>query len=308
MINANATPVSMVPTNHPPNCATIKEHMHHVSNSHVNISSSASQYKIVTFADTINAKEGQVPLGETRVGIDGSETWEGNRSAAKEGCVACPMSQSLQPGSGDSNYACLDQDWPCDVYHDEDSCLPCNPMIPPREYVSPLGRALPGHPEACALWEQMANSILKNPDLSFKATTHETAKDGENYWYNGVDTLQTQDNIRISCETYIDCLLQTHNWNAPGNHKSDCHDGVTSVQLLQGPVEGTKERSVLQETMGFSYQQVLGELIYGYVICCLDNGFAVTFLARFAATQLLDTTSPWSPRASIVGQPMTCCM
>jgi hypothetical protein len=66
-----------------------------------------------------------------------------------------------------------------------------------------------------------------------------------------------EDNIKISCETYIDCLLQTHNWNAPGNHKSDRHDcvqlpvdGVTSLQLLQGPIEGTKECSVPQATMG----------------------------------------------------------
>jgi hypothetical protein len=212
---------------------------------HLFFAVAASQNKIATLADTINAKEGQVPVAETRVGIDRSETWEGNRSSAKEGpshcmdhCVACPTSQSLQPGSGDSNYTCLDPDWPCDVYHEEDSCLPCDPMIPPREFVIPLGWALQGHPEACALWEQMANSILKNPDLSFKATTHETAK-----------------------------------------------DGVTSLQLLQGPVEGTKERSVPQATMGFSYQQVLGELIYGNLVCCL--GFAVTFLAHFVATPAL---------------------
>jgi hypothetical protein len=33
---------------------------------------------------------------------------------------------------------------------------------------------------------------------------------------------------------------------------------------------------------GFSYQQVLGELIYAYVIGRLDIGYAVTFLARFS--------------------------
>jgi hypothetical protein len=41
------------------------------------------------------------------------------------------------------------------------------------KYVIPLGRALQGHPEAGAFWEQMANSILKGPELGFKATTHE---------------------------------------------------------------------------------------------------------------------------------------
>jgi hypothetical protein len=62
-----------------------------------------------------------------------------------------------------------------------------------------------------------------------------------------------------------------------------CHEFAVAT----GSVEGTKERLVPQATMGFSYQQVLGELIYGYVICCLDNGFAVTFLAHFATTPAL---------------------
>jgi hypothetical protein len=60
-----------------------------------------------------------------------------------------------------------------------------------------------------------------------------------------------------------------------------------SLQLLQGPAEDTKEHSALESTMGFSYQQVLGELIYAYVVCGLDIGFAVTFLTCFAATPAL---------------------
>ena len=34
--------------------------------------------------------------------------------------------------------------------------------------------------------------------------------------------------------------------------------------------------------MGFSYQQLLGELMYAYVICCLDISYAVTFMAHFS--------------------------
>ena len=33
---------------------------------------------------------------------------------------------------------------------------------------------------------------------------------------------------------------------------------------------------------GFSYRALLGELVYPYVICRLDIGFAVCFLARFS--------------------------
>ena len=39
-------------------------------------------------------------------------------------------------------------------------------------YVIPLGRALQGHPEAGALWEQMIVGILQ-AEFDFKATTHE---------------------------------------------------------------------------------------------------------------------------------------
>jgi ketosteroid isomerase-like protein len=117
----------------------------------------------------------------------------------------------------------------------------------------------------------MANSILKDPELGFKATTHErnlyhgvvrgeivyicrqvddfsiasdtrvtadhiisvvnshatttsqgigeTTRHGEHCRYNGVDIWQTRDYIKISCETYIDRLLQTHNWNVPANQE-----------------------------------------------------------------------------------------
>jgi hypothetical protein len=41
------------------------------------------------------------------------------------------------------------------------------------KYAIPLGQARQGHLEAGALREQMANSILKDPELGFKATTHE---------------------------------------------------------------------------------------------------------------------------------------
>ena len=34
--------------------------------------------------------------------------------------------------------------------------------------------------------------------------------------YNGVDICQTHDYIKLSCDTYIQCVLQTHGWEKPG--------------------------------------------------------------------------------------------
>ena len=107
--------------------------------------------------------------------------------------------------------------------------------------------------------------------------------------YNGVNIHQTHDYIKLSCETYLDHVLQMHGWDKPSSQESDYHDSVplnpTDADVLAklvGPAEGTMAHSDLKASQGFSYHQVLGELIYAYVICHLDIGYAATFLARFS--------------------------
>jgi hypothetical protein len=107
--------------------------------------------------------------------------------------------------------------------------------------------------------------------------------------YNGLDVHQTHDYIKLSCETYIKCILQTHGWEIPGVHKSNQYKqvlmspkNVNRLLMLEGPMEGMPKHKVLEAQMGHSYCQVLGELIYAYVICCLDIGFAIMLLAQFA--------------------------
>ena len=41
---------------------------------------------------------------------------------------------------------------------------------------------------------------------------------------------------------------------------------LTSLQQTLGPAEGPPEHRDLTTRMGFSYRQLLGELIYAYVI------------------------------------------
>jgi hypothetical protein len=107
--------------------------------------------------------------------------------------------------------------------------------------------------------------------------------------YNGIDVHQTQDYIKLSCETYIKWVLQTHDWETPSPRESDQHDLVpmssdnaAKLLTMKGPMEGSTEHRKLEEEMRYSYHQVLGELIYAYVICHLDIGFAITLLAHFA--------------------------
>ena len=84
-------------------------------------------------------------------------------------------------------------------------------------------------------------------------------------------------------------MLRTHGWTEPGNHESDIAGtapiGTSTCQTLQtqeGPAEGSREHADLAAKMGFGYRQVLGELMYAYVIAQCDIGYAVTLLARYS--------------------------
>ena len=106
--------------------------------------------------------------------------------------------------------------------------------------------------------------------------------------YNGIDIVQTRDYVKLGCESYIDRLLQTHGWDAPKvkdpPNPVPLNPAVTNELMnLEGPPDKSEEAKELARRNGFSYRNVLGELIYAFVICRLDIGYAVCFLARFAS-------------------------
>jgi len=52
--------------------------------------------------------------------------------------------------------------------------------------------------------------------------------------------------------------------------------------LAAGPVENTPEHKTLEAEQGFGYRSVLGEILFAYVLCRPDIGYAVTTLAKFS--------------------------
>jgi hypothetical protein len=108
--------------------------------------------------------------------------------------------------------------------------------------------------------------------------------------YNGLDVHQTAEFIKLNCETYIDRVLQTHGWTSPAADESDRHDsvpmtpdsGTRMVTVEPGPAEGTIDHKRLEQSIGYSFRQILGELTYAYVLCRPDIGYAVTLLSRFS--------------------------
>jgi hypothetical protein len=138
--------------------------------------------------------------------------------------------------------------------------------------------------------EKLVAIIDKHATTGSKGTGIATSQ-GLHLRYNGVDIHQTRDYIKLSCETYLDRVLQTHGWEKPGARESDRHDSVPMspdaatnlMKVAAGPVEGTPEHRELEVDVGFGYRQVLGELVYAYVVCRLDIAYAITLLSRFTS-------------------------
>ncbi|KAG7354611.1 reverse transcriptase RNA-dependent DNA polymerase [Nitzschia inconspicua] len=108
---------------------------------------------------------------------------------------------------------------------------------------------------------------------------------------NGVDVHQTADYIELTSAGYIDGLLRSHGWDTPSPHESSDDrsaplpvDAVDRLyQSPAGPSEGSPEHAALCESQGFSYRTLLGELLYAYITCRPDIGYAVLTLSKFAS-------------------------
>ena len=109
--------------------------------------------------------------------------------------------------------------------------------------------------------------------------------------FNRIDVHQTQDYVKLSCESYIDRVLQTHGWDKPSHSEKvpskplPLNPAIANrLMTLQGPPEKSVEANQIAKLFGFSYRNILGKLVYPYVIVRLDIGYAVCLLARFSGS------------------------
>ena len=111
-------------------------------------------------------------------------------------------------------------------------------------------------------------------------------------------------------------MLQTHGWSYPSPNESDHHDNVPllpgSIKSLQrldpGPKEGTTAHRVLQDKMKFSYRQVLGELIYAYIVHMLSRFLLASLNPLLMNTIMLYVVSASTfvaPRAGVLSTGVT---
>jgi hypothetical protein len=105
--------------------------------------------------------------------------------------------------------------------------------------------------------------------------------------FNGVDIKQTNEYIEISCGNYIDRVLRTHGWenmktSASASIAPMSKDALDQLFKYQGPKEDTPEHKAIEEESGFGYRTLLGELMFSYISCRCDIGYAVTLLSKFS--------------------------
>ena len=141
-----------------------------------------------------------------------------------------------------------------------------------------------------AVADALIDMINKRVTTESKGMGVFVLKKGHHLPYNGIDLYQTRDYVKVACDTYIRRLLQTHDWLEPASSKEESDaspitdDAAKTLYGLRGPMEDTAEAGILRDEMGFSYRQLLGELMYAYVVARPDIGFAVCLLARFSST------------------------
>ena len=108
--------------------------------------------------------------------------------------------------------------------------------------------------------------------------------------FNGIDVQQTRHYTKLSNTSYIRRLLKTHNWDTPNPDEPTIQTRhfepippscINDIYSSNGPKEGTAEHQQLATKMGFSYRQVLGELMYAYISTRPDIGYALNTLAKF---------------------------
>jgi hypothetical protein len=104
--------------------------------------------------------------------------------------------------------------------------------------------------------------------------------------FNGLDIQQTRHYIKISCQTYINKIVEHHEWQHEhtANLPIPMHNSSTyqaNLELFYGPKD-VKEQQELETQMEFSYRQAIGELIFAMTICRLDISPAVIKLSQYS--------------------------
>ena len=107
--------------------------------------------------------------------------------------------------------------------------------------------------------------------------------------YNGVDITQAKYFVKLSNPTYIDKLIEEHEWLLHDSNISNIPSPVKNEQTFNqrmetaSPPTNDKLKIELQNEMGLNYRQAIGELIYLMVTCRPDISFPLIKLSQYSS-------------------------
>jgi hypothetical protein len=104
--------------------------------------------------------------------------------------------------------------------------------------------------------------------------------------FNGIYIHQTRYYVKLTCEKYLKKMLTNHAWcdtSLMPNKPTPLPSDTAYIQSLETATPPTTypEQQALQDTMGFSYRQVMGEILYPMVKCRPDIAFHATKLSQY---------------------------
>ena len=104
--------------------------------------------------------------------------------------------------------------------------------------------------------------------------------------------------MQLSAGSYLRRVFKSHAWETPGKNESSLtsqpkssltnEEAKVLYTVKSGPKEGTPEHAKLAHDVGYGYRNLLGEVLYAYVLCHLDVSFAVTTLAKFSINPAIE--------------------
>jgi hypothetical protein len=112
------------------------------------------------------------------------------------------------------------------------------------------------------------------------------AEEGIMSHYNGIHIVQARDYVNIHVGTYIDKLLENHGWETPYLSESHMIEPIhpSAIRELEEtePPATLAEAAEVEKSAGFPYRNAVGELLYAYMTCRLDIGYAIGELSKFS--------------------------
>ena len=139
--------------------------------------------------------------------------------------------------------------------------------------------------------EQIAIELIKNINTRMTIDIKDL---GRLTRYNGVDITQAKYFVKLSNETYIDKLLEEHNWllhddsilNMPLPIKNE-QTFNQKMETAQPPILEQDIRD-LQVEMDLNYRQAIGELIFLVITCRPDISFPLIELSQYSVNPVKD--------------------